>query len=133
MTVRIEEFELGGDPLWAYCVFTERFASLAIDPDLPPAIKRARELQAYGDWIKPPPTEDRTHLAAYDVDQVRYEAIRAISRVVDDLEPGWVRCVKDECRATNDPRLIADRCELDLTAVQAIIRNLAARLELPES
>ena len=86
MTVRIEEFELGEDPLWAYCVFTERFASLAIDSDLPPAVKRARELQAYGDWIKPPPTEDRPHLAAYDVDQGRYEAMRAIGRVVDDLE-----------------------------------------------
>ena len=39
--------------------------------------------------------------------------------------------MKDECRVTNDPKVIADRCELDLTAVQAIIRNLAARGELP--
>lgn len=134
MTVRVEEYDLGGDPLWGYCVFTAGFAALAISPDLPPAIKRARELQGYGDWIKPPPTEDRAHLAAHDVDQVEYAAVRAISRVVDDLEPGWVQCVKEECRVTNDARIIADRCGgLDLTAVLAIIRNLKVRGELPSA
>lgn len=124
MTVRVEEFELGGFPLEGYCVFTPYFAALAVDPNLPPAVKRAKQLRAYGDWIKPPPVEDRPYLAAYEIEQVEEVAVRSTRRVVSELEPEWVECVKEECVVTNIPKEIAGRCGLDLTAVVAIIQDL---------
>lgn len=131
MTVRVEEYDLGGMPLEAYCVFATNFAALAVDPTLLPAVKRAKELRAYGDWIKPPPVEDKPYLAANEVDQVDYAGVRATRRVVTELEPEWVERVKGECAVTNDIKVIAGRCELDLIAVLAIIENLRERGELP--
>jgi hypothetical protein len=131
LTVRIEEYDLGGHPLDAYCVFLRDFAALAVDPDLPPAIKRAKELRAYGDWIKPPSAEDVPYLSAHQVTEVEVRGVRSIRRVVDDLEPEWVDRVKKACRETNIPEEIAGETELDLSAVVAILENLIERGELP--
>lgn len=131
MTIRIEEYDLGGPPLDAYCVFLEEFAALAVDPELPPAIKRAKELRAYGDWIKPPSAEDVPYFSAHEVTEVEARGVRSIRRVVDDLEPEWVEKVREECLVTNVPEIIADRTELDLSAIIAILENLIERDELP--
>lgn len=84
-------------------------------------------MEACGGWIKPPPCEDRPRLSACDTGRVEYRAVRSARRVVDDLEPGWVEEVRRACFISNDPREIAGLCELDLTAVVAILENMKAR------
>jgi hypothetical protein len=59
--------------------------------------------------------------------------IDAIHSVVEDLRPSWVGEVKEAARISNRPRWIADWCELSEQVVVAILMNLEARGELPDS
>ena len=72
-------------------------------------------------------------LEAYDVADLDPNAILAIRSVIEDLRPGWVEEVRDACRIANHPRVIAAWCDLSVAVVVAIIENLKARGELPES
>lgn len=131
MTVRIEDRDLGGGDLEAYGVFKPERAIMAVRPDLPSTRKRARVLEGYGCWIKPPIGGRRICYTARSVEDLDPVSVRAIRRTVDQMEPDWVRAVKEECRVSNDLEEIADRCDLDIQAVAAIIRNLQERGELP--
>lgn len=70
-------------------------------------------------------------LEARDAEDLDPNAVLAIASVVEDLRPSWVEEVKDACRIFNQPRLVADWCEMSIAVVVAIIGILDARGELP--
>lgn len=130
-TVRIVEHDLGGGDLEAYGIFGSERAIMAVRPDLTPAVRRSRELELYGCWIRPPAGRRRLCFAAHTLDEVDPVSVRSIRRTVDPMEPVWVEDVKRACEETNDVAQIAGECGLDLHATIAIVENLRQRGELP--
>ena len=132
MQLRVKQRDLGGDGLEAYYTEHPRPATLAVDPDLLPFQREAREVEARG-YGKRRPRDGRKFCFAprweHDFDPAAVEAIRS---VIDDLRPSWVSEVKEAARLSNRPRWIADWCELSEQVVVAILMNLKARGELPE-
>jgi hypothetical protein len=130
MGLRIRTRNLGGFPVEAfYSEFTDE-PSMTIQSGLSYAGKRARELEGHGYYQRPPMWGRKLCMSARTEEQVDYGTIRALRRVVDDMEPGWVDAVKDACRIANDPRIIAAWCELPLQVVVAILAQLEARGDL---
>lgn len=132
ITLKVKERELGGNGAEAYYTEYPR-ALLAIQPGLMPHQRDAREVEGHGYYRRPPKGGRKfcfAPRAAYDLDPAALNAIRC---VVDDHAPSWVEEVKDAARMSNNPRWIADWCEMSVQVVVAILLNLKERGELPES
>ncbi len=131
MSLRIKERDLGGNGLEAYYTEHPRPATLAVQPDLLPHQREAREVEGCG-YYRRPPRGGRKYCFGprweHDFDPT---AVTAIRSVVEDLRPSWVEEVKDAARMSNHPRWIASWCELSEQVVVAILMNLEARNELP--
>lgn len=129
---RIKIRDLGGHPVEGFYTEFADEPTMAIQKGLSHIQRRARELEGYGYYRRPPMWGRKLCFAAKSEEQVDYGTVRAIRRVIGDMEPSWVEDVKDACRMFNDTRLIADWCELPVQAVLAILSLLEARGELPE-
>ncbi len=135
MDLEIIEFDLGGDGVAGYFFadYEDAVAGVAIDPYLPEAAKLAYEAEGRAYLDKRPPKGGRKFmLEKREPEDLDPNAILAIRSVIDELQPGWVAEVKEACRIANHPRVIADWCELSLSAVVAIVENLKARGEIPD-
>ncbi len=132
MSLKIKERDLGGNGLEAYYTEHPHPATLAVQRDLLPHVREAREVEGCG-YYRRPPKDGRKFCFRprweYDFDPT---AINAIRSVIEDLRPSWVEEVRDAARLSNRPRWIADWCELSEQVVVAILMNLKARGELPE-
>lgn len=105
--------------------------AFAIEETLPESHRRSRRIEALSNFVRPFKTDERIGFAARRVEEMDPLSVKAIARLVGDLEPRWVRCVREACRETNDLREIADACELELHAAGAIVSNLVEAGELP--
>lgn len=132
MPLIIREHEFPGNDLEAYYTEHPHPATLAVQRGLPHHARRAREVEGYGYYRRPPKGGRKFCFRPrweHDFDPNALEAIRG---VVEDLQPGWVEEVKEAARMSNRPRWIADWCELSEQVVVAILMNLKARGELAE-
>lgn len=136
ITIELEtiEFDLGGEvAAYYFADHDEDIAGLAIDPALPTPAKLACQVEGIAYHTRRPPKGGRKFmLEARDAEDLDPNAILAIRSVIEDLRPGWVEEVKDACRISNHPRVIANWCEMSVAVVVAIIETLKARGELPE-
>lgn len=111
-----------------------RVAAVAVNPNLPEPAKQACEIHAKGlNCRRPPKGGRRFMLEARDVEDLDPNAVLAIRSVIEELRPGWVAEVKEACRLSNHPRVIADWCDLSIAVVVAIIDILKARDEIPRN
>ena len=133
MGLRIRNRNLGGFPVEAfYSEFTHE-PSMTIQTGLSHARNRARVLEGHGYYKRPPRWGRKCCFAASDEDQVDYGTVRALRRVLEEMEPAWVEAVKDACRMFNEPRLIAGWCELPVQVELAALAVLEARGECADS
>ncbi len=130
---RIEEFYLGEPNLEAY--YTEfPYSAMAIQPELPNATKRCRALEGHGYHRRPPPGGRRHCFVMDSFDALDEISIRATRRVIDELAPDAVQCIKEAYRASElgDAFWIAWDCDEHPYTVIAALRNLEERGELSE-
>ncbi len=140
----IKQHELGGNNLEAYYFESKErpVRAMAIDPDVEPERRRLWELVAHGIERVPATTRlliGNTHppggfyfFAA--VDEGRPDAgadplaVRAVFEVLEEMEPGWVRAVKDARRLAESPEVMAAWSEVPIEAVLAVLGNWRTRL-----
>lgn len=130
MGLRVRTRNLGGFPVEGFYTEFADEPTMAVQSGLPHVRKRAREIEGEGYYRRPPLWGRKLCFAAITEEQVDYGTVRAIRRVVEDMEPSWISAVKEACRIGNDPRVIAAWCELPLQIVVAILAQLEARGEL---
>ena len=104
---------------------------VVVDPDLPEAYKRSREIENLSDWMRPAKRDRRLCFSARNVEDLDPVSVHSIKRLVFDLEPSWVECVKRVCAYAADLETIADECGLEEHAVAAIVSRLIETGELP--
>ena len=130
MGLQIKNRDLGGHPVEAFYTEFADEPTMAVQAGLSHTRRRARELEGHGYYLKPPLWGRKLCFAASVEEHVDYGTVRALQRVVEDMEPSWVSAVKDACRIANDPRVIAAWCELPLQIVVAALARLEACGEL---
>lgn len=131
MVYQIVEHNLGGGAVQAYFYRAGSAAAFAIDENLPPAHKRSRHIEGLGNFVRPSKADERICFRASKAEHVDPQSVASIGRLVHELEPEWVECVKDVCRYTNVLEEIAGDCELELNAAAAIVGRLIAAGEIP--
>ena len=130
MGLAVRDFDLGDGDVEGYFLDRGEWAAMAIQKGLPDTLRRARELEARGYWLRPPRQRRKFCLKPGHPHDYDEQAINAIRCVIDELQPSWVSEVKEAARMSGDPRWIAAWCELSLHAVVAILLNLEGRGEL---
>lgn len=138
--LRIKDHELGGNGLEAYYFEREErgLRAMAIDPNVDPERRRLWELVAHGIERVPSATcrlLGNTHppggfyffgaAKARDADPL---AVRALTEVIAEMEPDWVRDVEDARALADLPEVLAAWSEVPMEAVLAIIGNWRTRL-----
>lgn len=132
MGLKIKSHNLGGFPVEGYYTEFAKEPTMAIQTGLPHVRRRAREMEGHGYYRRPPYAGRKFCFAAASEEHVDFGTVRALRRVVQEMEPSWVEAVRDATRMSNETRWIADWCELPIQAVIAILLVLEARGELPE-
>lgn len=130
MAYQIIEHNLGEGAVQAYFYRSGTSAAFAVGKDLPPTHKRSRHIEGLANFIRPTRADERICFRASKAEHVDPLSVSCIGRLVEELEPDWVLCVKAACRYTNDVVEIAGECELELNAVVAIVRRLVAGGEI---
>jgi hypothetical protein len=131
MKSKILEHDIGAGSVQAYFYRYGSAEAFAIEASLPPAHKRSRQIEALSNFVRPFKADERVCFVARGPEDVDPQSVAAIGRLVEELEPSWVRDVREACRHTNDLGVIAGECELELNAAAAIVSNLVAAGELP--
>lgn len=103
---------------------------MAVQPDLPACSKRAREIQAWGMWARPPVGGQRLSLWPTCLEDLDPVAVRAQQRFVESMEPEWVERVKREWEMYQDEVEVVYWSELPAETVHAILRILFDRGEI---
>lgn len=136
MGLVIEERELGGNYVEGYFTAYPRAAYMAIQRGVRPETKRCRSIEAHGYYRRPPRSLRKVCYLPPNPDAVDEQAIRAMRPVVEDhLSTHEVSEVKRSLRGSylGDAWWVAWDCDLHPYVVIALLRNLDARGELPES
>lgn len=102
---------------------------MAIQPWLPSAEKRARELEAHGYYRRPPRSGERVCFLAPDLERVDPAAVGALKRVLPEMAADWIFEVWTHVRPYDDPAEIdpyevSDYLDVPLQAVVAILQKL---------
>lgn len=107
-------------------------AVLAVQEDLRPEARRARELEAEGYDERPLAFKwhEKACYAAANVEEVDMDAVRALKPHIEREESGWVERVKREWEGFRDVESVAFWTEVPIQAVVAILLNLDERGEL---
>ena len=137
----VEDYYLGGNNLEAYYHELEDLRAMAIDAHEPER-RRLWELVAHG-LEHVPYTTRRLIGRSYKSggfyffaasDERRPDrgadplAVRALSEVIEELKPGWVRAVEEARTFADKPAVIAAWCALPIEAVLAILEDWRTRL-----
>ena len=135
MALRITEVNLGSDE--AESLYTRHVEPplVAIQPNLPAATRRARELEGHGHDRRLPKGGRRVSYALASLDALDEGAIRATERVVEDLvSEAEITEIHEAYRASEygDAYWIAFYTEIHLHVVIAVLRWLQRRGELPD-
>lgn len=125
------ERDLGGNGLHAYMRRYGDRQVVVLDSSMPEAYKRSREIEGLSDWMKPPKTDRRLCFRARTLQELDLWSVSSIKRLVGELEPVWVECVRGVCAYAADLETIAGDCGLEEHAVAAIVSMLIERGELP--
>ena len=131
MGPEVWERDLGGNVLHAYMRRHGERQVIVVDPGLPEAYKRSREIENLSDWLRPAKRDRRLCFSARNVEDLDPVSVHAIKRLIFDLEPAWVECVRGVCAYADDLETIADECGLEEHAVAAIVSGLIEVGELP--
>jgi hypothetical protein len=105
---------------------------LAIQEDLRPEARRAREMEAEGYEERPLAFKWRQKACytAANVLEVDPDAVRALRPRIEREQPDWVERVKDEWESFRDVESVAFWAEVPIQVVVAILLNLEERGEL---
>ncbi len=131
MGPEVWERDLGGGGLHAYMRRHGGRQVVVVDPNLPEAYKRSREIENLSDWIRPAKRDRRCCFSARNVEDLDPVSVHSIKMLVCDLEPEWVDCVRSVCAYAADLETIAGECGLEEHAVAAIVSKLIEVGELP--
>ncbi len=135
MTLVIEERDLGGNYVEGYFTADPKPAYMAIQTGLRPETKRARCIESHGYYRRLPPTRRKVCYLPPNPDALDEQAIQAMRPVVEEhLSDAEISGVKESyrCAYFPDAYWIAWDNDLHPYVVIALLRNLAARGELPE-
>ena len=107
-------------------------AVLAVQEDLRPEARRAREMEAEGYDERPSAFKWRQKACytAANVLEVDPDAVRALRPRIEREQPDWVERVKDEWESFRDVESVAFWAEVPIQAVVAILLNLEERGQL---
>lgn len=106
---------------------------LALQPWLPEAAKRARELEARGYLrdrriLRQHPRPRRIFMYSAETPEKALRiTVAALRAVVAEMEPEWVAAVAEARRYADDPRVMAAWCEIPVQAVLASLQVLKDR------
>lgn len=134
MTLRIESRELGDGYVEAYFTNDPSAALMVIQEGLPEETRRAREIEAHGYCVKPPPTGKKVCLAVTSLEALDQEAIDAMALVVgkhlSHYEMERVKAAWSSAES-RDALWMAFECKMHVHTVLAAIRYLSAQGALP--
>jgi hypothetical protein len=133
LSLRVVEWEFANKRLEGYIARDFEPAVLAVQEDLRPEARRARELEALGYDANPLGFKWREKLcyAAANVLEVDPDAVRALRPTIERDEPGWVQSVKNQWPAYRpDVESVAYWAEVPLQATVAILLNMQEGGEL---
>jgi len=130
--LRVVEWEFRNKGLEGYFARNPEMAVLAVQEDLRPEARRAREMEAEGYEERPSAFKwrEKACYAAANVMEVDMDAVRALKPRIEREEPEWVARVKKEWEAFRDVESVAFWAEVPIQAVVAILLNLDERGEL---
>lgn len=132
MGLRVVEWPFRNKRMEGYVARDFEMAVLAVQEDLRPEARRAREMEAEGYEERPLAFKWRQK-ACYTVAnvlEVDSDAVRALRPRIEDEQPDWVERVKDEWKSYRDVESVAFWAEVPIQAVVAILLNLEKRGEL---
>lgn len=120
----IEEYYLGPGRAESFFFSEGELCAMAIQPDLPDASRRAREIQAWGMWARPPIGGKRLSVWPRSLAELDPVAVAAQRRFVEAMQPEWVERVRDEWRTYRDEVEVVYWSELPPETVRAILTLL---------
>ena len=106
---------------------------MAVQPDLSRAAKRARELEIWGFWVRPPVGGQHLGVRPRNLAEVDTLSVGAQRRFVESMEPEWVERVKLEWEFYGDEESVVFWSELPPETVRAILSILCERGEIGPS
>lgn len=136
--LEIEERDLGGGWVEAYYLDLGTLRAMAVQPGIDAERRRLWELVARGlEYV--PREAQRLAGPAYKTGgfvflrprraaDANVLAVRAVSKVLEELEPGWIAAVEDARRLADSPAVLAAWCEVPIEAVLAITGDWRTRL-----
>lgn len=132
MSLRVVEWRFRNKGLEGYYTRSFRPSVLAVQEDLSPEARRARELEARG-YEKIPREFKWNEKFCYAVGSLREvdpDAVKALRATIEEAEPEWVRRVEKEWRGFWTVESIAYWSGVPLQATLAILLNLRDGREL---
>lgn len=100
---------------------------MAVQPDLPRCSRRAREIEAWGYWVRPPIGGRKLCIAPRNLGELDQTSIKAQRRFIESMEPSWLERVKDEWETYRDEESVVFWSELPPETVRAILTILRER------
>ncbi len=130
--LRVVEWGFRNKRMEGYFARDFDMAVLAVQEDLRPEARRAREMEAEGYDERPSAFKWRQKACytAANVLEVDPDAVRALRPRIEREQPEWVERVKDEWESFRDVESVAFWAEVPIQAVVAILLNLEERGEL---
>ncbi len=130
--LRVIEWAFSNAQVEGYFARDFDHAVLAIQEDLHPQARRARELEAEGYDERPLAFKWREKVCyvATNATEVDVDAVRALRPLIEREEPAWVERVKRDWGAFRDVESVAFWSEVPIQAAVAILLNLDERGEL---
>ena len=132
MSLRVMEWEFRNQGLEGYYARDFEPSVLAVQEDLRPEARRARELEARGYEERPLSFkwDDKFCYAAGSLLELDPDTVRALRPTIEQDEPEWVERVKHEWRGYWNVESTAYWSGVPLQATLAILLNLRDRGEL---
>lgn len=129
--IEVSEYDFTNERLEVVYSESDLPTLLIVQPLLPDAVRRARELEAHGYHkgaaMLPHGGTLLFMYAAEAPDEISPETVAAIRSVIAEMEPEWVAAVAEARRYADCPRIMAAWCEIPLQAVMAALDVLKAR------
>lgn len=127
---RFREHYLGPGRVESFAFVEGGMCAMAVQPDLSRAGKRAREIQLWGFWVRPPVGGQHLGVRPRNLAEIDGVSVDAQSRFVESMEPEWVERVKLEWEFYRDEESVVFWSGLPPESVRAILTILRDRGEI---
>jgi hypothetical protein len=129
---KVSDYYLGPGRVEAFQFSEDGICAMAVQPDLSRCGRRAREIEAWGYWVRPPVGGRKFCVRPRNLAEIDEVSVKAQKRFVESMEPEWISRVKNEWETYRDEESTIFWSELPAETVRAILTILRERGELPE-